>query len=1717
MVMRDNNTANSMSLAGANETLRNLGSLNAAPRSRLRDQSNIVKPMSALSHTDELKKRELLIQPAKKAVIERGKLIISYPTLQAEDARQQSLQRIQTVDLATAARKDKAHRRTFERSASVGDPAPRSSNSQHDSTKVIREISRASFAINVARDTSPGPSGSHGLGADQEPSATKAKQEAPAFMKSRKGREPNSSHKSPTLNPVRSHPKSSVSGLSPIDMSISEAPKARQAVQNLSPQTHLRALEALTTSPLLPSPADEMLADTKVSPVSATSPKRTEILSSQEIAPARRALTEILVPPLRPLSPQEDTSSATQRSAVALSDRTAGDAPSGVLRSLSVKNGIRPSRQRPVTPPTGGPSEESKATRTPFQLKGAKGLPRNPRAQTKIIAVTGESNSSLSAQNSVVYRPRPVERRVEGNDSPRNSGSSTQHETPIRRSTIGASSQLSLLPSAARNTDPVTTRQGDSRLAPWPMPPKGKGPTFAKASSMAPQTAPDYNDTALRTSSKTASKFSLDTGVSSMDGSYTSTSQSPALTLHQTPQDELRRRSSPVIPENMSSSSARTLTSGQFRTSTEIPKLFGSSRAMGAIRSGAPSEGQSLNKTRASYSEPRENMDRETVTFMLVHSTDETNGRVRGTLKRSPAGGFVGRRGSWHRRVGDNCPTFSDVRSRKSRSFLRPPPLPLHSLSNLARDAASQSPALETPRKALDMIHEQLQRFEQANEGSSDSATRRVALLMDLEQEMGEQEDRWKQMRDGLSRASVSTSVYDAESRYDSPASLGPSPAENQSSQSNGSDIMEWPPSAVLYTASEVQISRLDRPMQINRSENGADKYNDMMVSLEVSTEANGTAAENEDRRLTNLSKICEASIEENARPHEQADMNGLAVKKIPAQSARTFGLPEAGNQPAIQTPVAAAEATGSYPGPLELDKHSTGATKPSEDDIPRGLPAHSRGRASKPPKRSRRMTALPDILENPEPIRDKHGTLGIYQFPWGELSDTATIPTATQSQMSRDLGPGTANWAPTYLTLEAQVQQQIQEDQQTLKSFFNYYDSEDGADTDQEMGNLPESSKDVELSDDGDDDSFDESTLWEIANLLNFRSLPSKNSLLPSLGSSQEMPLNTSDMKRSSRSREIPSVPAEESQPRIATAAGPSRRQPPSPIRATQYALWVNTERTAVSSRSVGLPQPETKDWSTYTSLQGQSGRTASRKRAPDTVSSQELWSKPKMHLSRSSIKESSALWAPQVLPNVSASSFGHKESSLTSLWALPTAQPKRVLGLVSHDPERWDAYTNVGPPIPNVSSRAHNIAPLESTSLWSVQERSKTPLLPFRSTAVSTAISGPISTPVSALASNSARNGNYSSSLWKPPSIRPSQEYGLVSHEPGNWDMYLDMGSQIRFSSTRAHSVPKVESTALWSQGRLSTAVASFTARELSLVRLWTPPPQMVQKNAAGTISHDTEKWITYTDMGAPIRFAIVRDDKSLRIESTFLWNKQGRLTTASSSVERVNRVFRLWAPGPPVAQEKVFGIVNHTPEEWNTYTDMEPPIRLARVRHHKNLNVESTALWNHKSECDILKQSSRSIVSSPTVSESGTDDESETLTDSSSIHSGGTSQSSTVALAVPSDRLAPQFVTDSDWKSTLSSRRHSTAPLPNWSAALHESAGAAARTSVTIKPTWWAQHLPQSAEELGVFDPARHHPVFNVYVFDSSEGMSHPAAIGYVNALVNHNSDLVLNRGH
>lgn len=120
-------------------------------------------------------------------------------------------------------------------------------------------------------------------------------------------------------------------------------------------------------------------------------------------------------------------------------------------------------------------------------------------------------------------------------------------------------------------------------------------------------------------------------------------------------------------------------------------------------------------------------------------------------------------------------------------------------------------------------------------------------------------------------------------------------------------------------------------------------------------------------------------------------------------------------------------------------------------------------------------------LVESPSPLPHKRETLGIFQFPWGEKSDQAVYQPASPaiSNLPLLMIPNTLGSSDS--------------NEEYSSSFFDDYDEQDYQ---SDSTSLDADSPNDEASDDG----FDDSTLWEIANLLDSSEVPSRHSLLPQI-----------------------------------------------------------------------------------------------------------------------------------------------------------------------------------------------------------------------------------------------------------------------------------------------------------------------------------------------------------------------------------------------------------------------------------------------------------------------------------------------------------------------------------------------------------------------------------------------------------------------------------------
>ena len=586
--------------------------------------------------------------------------------------------------------------------------------------------------------------------------------------------------------------------------------------------------------------------------------------------------------------------------------------------------------------------------------------------------------------------------------------------------------------------------------------------------------------------------------------------------------------------------------------------------------------------------------------------------------------------GSWHRRVGDDCPSFSD-RKERVRSRKMPPPTPLllntKSASKTAMliQAAEPSP-VESPEHALHMIQAQLKKFEQPNRESVESQGQRIALLENLEKEMGMQEEHWQDLKHDLGRdsmSSVQTTSPARNSRVEPVAAVVPLSRES-STRSNIGLERRASRRAKLRTSTGIKMSDELSPSPVAIGAAGGWRQR----LAEAQMEYRGNATELLKKRSMNFLTISkdlgsptppDSDESDGEIAHARTNIDAFLVRELPRraslwtpaapvssaprslmwsrppQPARKLDveLPSLSVRPAQRKESAPLRIQSSqlWRKPYGSPHRNNGglwrpawasaappaapirASQTTREAQPQKAVPPPRPLTQRPPRRSKRVTLLPDIIENPEPLPDKRGTLGIFQFPWGERSDTASIIQPRPTMYMAMPGTMTSGGPSISTTLDARSRQLEQSEYSS--SFFDDYDDEDD-----------EAGRGSDYEDGESDDGFDETTLWEIASLLKSDSVPSKDSLFPPpvTGSVTDDYMNeipSDDEGGSSREQSIMIGLAEEQEDIFFEQPANARESQP----------WAAEPSEEKPSRIRGLPHPSDKTWATHSTVAGTSG----------------------------------------------------------------------------------------------------------------------------------------------------------------------------------------------------------------------------------------------------------------------------------------------------------------------------------------------------------------------------------------------------------------------------------------------------------------------------------------------------------------------------------------------
>ncbi|UNI18231.1 hypothetical protein JDV02_004511 [Purpureocillium takamizusanense] len=1252
-------------------------------------------------------------RPLKKTGVKGGKPVISRPVLTAQ-SEEGPLKKMTMVDLATAARNERERRGQLDASQPV---TPAKALSQDELRTQAQTFKRKEISPANALSANP-----------PTPAAmtTSSAQLLSPMTDELRRRSPRQSRQTLLAVKAPAGVSSASARQDGADASISTA----TSPPALPPRSPLR----LKTAQGVPGPSGPMEeaalpTDDVTKSISDQSPaimrpmqdtvaiddKRSKKPSSS----SPRDSVELLVPQVPPLSPRVSQTATLETSD---SQRRVHRPLAELSRNGSVRPNIRPSRQRPLSPPN-AKGEPALPPKAPVQLRTTNGIPSNPRAganktpireidtakdQTVMVAngaqddvggptrgamdralsdilkrrPVADDTSPTSNAASIVHRPRPIPRsryspssrgsaRLNHSPMPLLSYSSPETATyPLSAGLLGSEKDQDIAsqPSSEQPSSDDTRAQrrrsssfpgvGGSKFKLFPASATGSIPPTPTNSTVKRPVVPpipssysnDYKASEVRSrrsTFKAVSKFSIDTVVSPQEEQQ-SAPYGP-LAGYRSSGEGTNRRSSMVLPSETqefptSPNSAHSGLEGSTANRTIAPTVSArhleSEAAVTLSNPPAwPGDGPQRTMDGLLPADDDDDDGHETVTFMLDRSAMPQNERNQGVGQgdRNTA--------SWHRRVGDHCPTFSNRKSTsQTRIVTPPPPLLLGQPMRPRRHPAPDPVQLESPQEALDQIQQQLRMLEEIDGQSDTYDQQRLSLLANLEQEMGMQESRWQQMHNDLTRISLSTAISSPSTpgtnsrslsldvspivrvvESDSPAlrTLGPGEAVEDGH-------LFSPEFAATAIANQVHITRPGFPPQavpLAQPRPGLPDVDAKSPSVKDGTDSRPVSAHSQHSNVLN-DENNEDGMVKNAVLEQYPGF--VMCDSVSASDSTEVKTPKQPLGPGSPAPLVRTQTEPERPvtrrsfsesqslegsrgenissGSVDGSALSPGFVLSPPGSLRRPQQKATRPRTMRPPRRPKRISTLPDIVENPQPLRGKRDTLGLFQFPWGERSDVATIP------LTFSMRPGTAPAAamprtgPLYPTLESQIR--TLESQRYPASFFEDYDEKDEGDGD---------------SVDSSDDDFDEATLWEIASLLKSDNIPSRESLFP--GQEEERLASASIVEDYLDGDAFLDEAASDVEPTTA----PLVRETTSPTLPGSSKLWVDRRDSDPEAKTHrGLPQPNLTAWEGYMAAAGD-GRVASRKTGLPSIDN-EVGSTTQSNAANAASSSSSGLWTLQI-----------------------------------------------------------------------------------------------------------------------------------------------------------------------------------------------------------------------------------------------------------------------------------------------------------------------------------------------------------------------------------------------------------------------------------------------------------------------------------------------------
>lgn len=923
---------------------------------------------------------------------------------------------------------------------------------------------------------------------------------------------------------------------------------------------------------------------------------------------------------------------------------------------------------------------------------------------------------------------------------------------------------------------------------------------------------------------------------------------------------------------------------------------------------------------------------------------------------------------SWHHRVGEELPSFSSqLKDRRSRKLLVPKPLALYRPANVTVVIEAEPSPVEPNQEALDRIHEQLKKFDTENGDSraTISEQQRMTILANLESEMGAQESQWQMLKVDLGpsspstivsspginslRSSVDISKFEMMPITKLNGSAGDlivalkEEANHRLSKSSdqllkeetlesGDDKFNRRSLSASGRMSLISVtnrlSQIGSPTPPDTDESGEDSDNDSMVEGNGSTKDLSTALmpRSQVSAVTSFLALDEVLNSSTEDVHSKLD--------VPIEFEDVSLITPKAQTPKAQTPKA--QPPAALPQPEEPKTESVKPAEPetirfSLADLEQTAP-RPKSVTRRPPRQSKRISALPDIVENPEPLAGKTGSLGIFQFAWGEKSDSARVP-PRMNGLSGTMSSGRGRMNPPQSMLLGSVQEaQTNYPPAPAQSFL---------DDDEEMDNGLDNYEDEDY-----DDGFDENTLWEIASLLESDLDGSRDDLFM-VGEEEywEDQVSVADdiPSAASPAEEVSESVKEEAYDFIPVTLASENSSDVSQV----PTLWTG-DMKGQTTKFLGLPQPSEGAWEYFAAAPRSAGTIPRMMEEPAQLSSSSLWM-----AASAGVSYTSGLWTSLTAHRGQEKEIESSKISLSAskalVWSPPSPTKASGLGLPQPDTRLWNAYIPQETRSVRKAIQMPQPATIASKSLWALRPAVK----PSMSNGVWSPVNkGEAKLPTVAVAA-----------LWMPLSFANGTTVGLPQPDAGVWNSYITPAARTAHRTPRMPQPAVVASTSLWkaksiirpsaSTGVWSSAPKETTVEVTSLATLPIVPslwsPIFATRNGVlGLPQPDIQEWNAYIQPESRVTRRTCRKEQQLKTQSAVMWSAEPLRTIelVSTKLWSLKKTTLLWAPTP--FKGASIGLPQPDVKTWNTYIVL--PSR--STRHKANgftyETIKSTSLW-------------------------------------------------------------------------------------------------------------------------------------------------------------------------